>query len=165
MSDGYVTGPKRAIIPGNGVSSWWVISLYVVIGIFRFVYAIAVNSIATTIQFLSCRVRVVRIWKDVKAFDYDAASQMEAHVVNDNTKRCFSANCEGVHGVVTINTNCLRGNASGSSPTWIASLQLVLHRRGQINPAPTSFASNLSVIAVLCDDRIATARVAQSHPP
>ena len=92
-ADRDVAGPERTVIPGGSVSTRRIICLYAVVLVFGFVDAIAVNSIAATVELLPLLIRVVRIRKNLEPFDNDPARQMKPNVIHDNALFCFGAYC------------------------------------------------------------------------
>src|SRR4026209_327908 len=100
VADCNVTGPQRAVIPGGSVSTGRIISLYPVVLIFGFVNAIAVNSIATTVDLVPLFIRVVRIRKNLESLDNDSARQMKPNVIYDDALVALRAYCERIGRIV-----------------------------------------------------------------
>src|SRR5258705_5793301 len=107
VADRDVAGPERAVIPGGSVSTRRIISLYAVVLVFRFVDAIAVNSIAATVDILPLLICVVRVRKNLEPFDNDPARQVKPNVIYDNALVCFGAYRQRLGSIVAAISDSL----------------------------------------------------------
>src|SRR5258705_2619350 len=145
--------------------TWRIISLHMVVSIFGFIDAIAMNSITATVEFLTGLVRIVGIWENVESINNNPARQMKPHVVYNDAVLRFRAYRERVGGIVAVDTDCFRRHTLRNRLAWVSGFQWIRHRQRQTEPSPASFTSTLSVVAILCNDRVATAGVTQGNSP
>src|SRR2546425_12811282 len=147
------------------MSAWRIVGLYVVVRIFGLVDAITVNSVPASVEFFSHLIHVIGIRKNVEPLDNDSARQMKTNVIYDDSLVCLRAYRERVRGIVAVNADCVGRRPLRDSLKRIAGFELIGHRQGQTEPTPLTFASTLSVVAVLRNDSIAASDVTQSNTP
>src|SRR6266550_6417856 len=145
--------------------AWWIVGLYVVVRIFGLIDAIAVNSILASVEFFPRLIHVIGIRKNVEPLDNDSARQMKTNVIYDHALVCLRAYRERVRGIVAVNADRVRGRTLRDFLNWITGFELIGHRQGQTEPAPITFTSSLSVVAVLRNNRIAAADMPQGNTP
>src|SRR5436190_20079915 len=93
IADGYVAGPKVAVIPGCGIASGRIIRLYTIKLLFRLINTIPVNAISTNVDLLACRVFVVGVWDDLETVNYDSTRKVKTNVIEYHSVFCLSSNC------------------------------------------------------------------------
>src|ERR1044072_4557593 len=90
---------------------------------------------------------------------------MEAHRVDDDAvlRRC--ADGERARGVVAEDADRLGSRLFGHGLAWVAGLQLVVHREGEVDAAPARGLTRLAVVAVLGNDGVAAPSMLQRLAP
>ena len=97
-----VTGPKVPVVPVLSVTTRWIVRVDVIVSVFRFIDAVAMNTIATAVGFLPGTVGVIGVWKNVEPIDDDPAREVEANVIKNYAMPGLGANCEWVLWIISI---------------------------------------------------------------
>ena len=123
VPNGDVAGPKATVVPTGRVTAWRIVSLYFIETLFRFVNAVAMNSIAPGIQLLSGSVAIVWIGKDVETIDNDSARKMKTNVIENDSVFRLGPNSQWILRIVAIDAHSV--GSTGNIWTRVSRLQLV----------------------------------------
>src|SRR5690348_11010739 len=102
IADRDVAGPDMPVVPRGRITTGRIVCLHAIERLFGFINTIAVNSVATRIQFLARGVSIVWIRKDVEAVDYYALCEMKTNVIDDHAVFGFSADRQRVPRIEVI---------------------------------------------------------------
>ena len=102
---------------------------------------------------------IVWIRKDVEAIDNDSSREMKTNVIEDDSVFRFGSDSERVLRIVTIDADGIR--ATGNMLDRGSPSSAIDRARVRVKSNPPHFASRtgFSIVAILRNDRVATANV------